>query len=120
MKDIDRQLINLARLHLVDQREAVRLAKYINALAVRGFMELRRAHVEIPAELVAHEQFLKDMISATAVYLAQTKNWYGNFTKEEAAELSNENEPNQDGHENNYSKSAATGSMQSGETNTDN
>lgn len=96
MRGIDKELINLARLHLTDQREAVRLAKYINILSVRGLSELRNSHTEVPSELVAHEQFLKDIISATAVYLAQTNNWYGSFTKEEAAELSNDNEPNQD------------------------
>lgn len=83
MKEEDKLLLNLARLYMSDEKEMVKTAKYINLLSIKGLSELKRLHTVIPNSLVAHEQFLKDLISATAVYLAETKNWYNNDKLEE-------------------------------------
>lgn len=72
----EKQMLNLARALLSNHDEMADTAKYIQSLSIMGLTELRRLYPEVPGELIAQEQLLKDMISATAVYLAQTGNWY--------------------------------------------
>jgi hypothetical protein len=82
MREEDRLLQNLARFYMSNQDEMVHTAKYINILSLKGLSELRRMHTEMPSDLIAHEQLLKDLISATSVYLAQTNNWYEKYYRE--------------------------------------
>lgn len=72
----EKQILNLARVLLTNHDEMVDTAKYIHSLSIMGLKELRRLYPEVPGELVAQEQLLKEMISATAVYLSETGNWY--------------------------------------------
>lgn len=84
----EKKIINLARVLLTNPDELVDTARYINSLSVMGLKELRRLYPEVPQDLLAQEQYLKDMISATAVYLAETGNWYNSKqnTNEETTE----------------------------------
>jgi hypothetical protein len=86
MKEENRLLTNLARYYLSNKSEMIKTAKYMNLLSIKGLTELRRLHVEVPSDLVAHEQFLKDVISASAVYLAETNNWYEKNSKEKTSQ----------------------------------
>jgi hypothetical protein len=101
MKEENRLLINLARYYLSNKSEMIRTAQYINVLSIKGLTELRRLHTEVPSDLIAHEQFLKDIISATAVYLAETNNWYEKNSKEETSQ---EKEGSEESGETDYSE----------------
>jgi hypothetical protein len=79
----ERHITNLARLYLIDSKELVKTARYINVISIKGLSELRRLYKEIPSDMLPQEQYLKDMISATSVYLAETNNWYEKYRQEE-------------------------------------
>lgn len=99
MRKEDRLLLNLARFYIANQKEMVNTAKYINMLSIKGLSELRKMHIEMPSDLIAHEQFLKDLISASSVYLAETNNWYKKHENE--FELDDLEESEEDYSENN-------------------
>lgn len=59
--------------------EMIKLAKDLHQYAVNGLVDLRNAYPKRrPKELLPHEEFFRDMISTTAVFLAETGHWYTN------------------------------------------
>lgn len=81
MKIQETPFMNLAKLHFGNQSEVVETANILNLVCIKSLQEMRSTYTQVPLELSAKEQLLKDIISSTAVYLAETNNWYGNFTK---------------------------------------
>lgn len=68
-----------------NDEELVQLAKDLNAYAIQGLRDLRNAYPKIPKDLIAHENFFKDIIASSSVFLAETHNWYTNERKDQSS-----------------------------------
>lgn len=61
-----------------NDEELVILAKDLHKYASRSLSELRKAYPMIypNSDVYPHQQFLKEIISSTAIFLMETHNWY--------------------------------------------
>jgi hypothetical protein len=56
--------------------ELDKLAREMYNYASTGLRDLRNQYPKVPQTLKAQEKFYKDIVGASAEYLAETKNWY--------------------------------------------
>lgn len=83
MKIQETSFRNLAKLHFGNQSEVVEIANILNFVCIKSLQEMRSTYTQVPLELSAKEQLLKDIISSTAIYLAETNNWYERYQMED-------------------------------------
>lgn len=65
-------------------KDITKLAKELYWYSVNGLKQLRELYpLRLPKDLTAHEQFYKDTIANSAIFLAETENWYPPLNKKE-------------------------------------